>query len=63
MDRFHDQRNPWVSSLLESTTEVVEHREAVFSNEFYMVLKTKRNNLPFVSVCSIKKIQNQDSDL
>lgn len=63
MDRFHDQGNPWVSLLLESTTEVVEHREAVFSNEFYMVLKTKRNNLPFVSFCSIKKIQNQDSDL
>lgn len=34
----------------------MKEREAVFSNKSSMSLKTKRNNLPFVSFCSIKKI-------
>lgn len=57
MDRFHDQGNPWVSLLLESTTEVVEHTEAVFSNEFYMVLKTKRNTCLLLVFALLKKFK------
>lgn len=41
VNRFHDQGNSWVSLLLESTTEAMEQREAVFSNQFYMPLKTE----------------------
>lgn len=62
IDRFHDQESPGESLLLEFPTEAKEQKKPVVSSEFYMVLKTKRSNLPFVGFYSIKRTQSKDSD-
>lgn len=45
------------SLLVESTTEEMEQRETVFSNEFCMALKTRETTCPLLAFALLKQFK------